>query len=333
MSIRYGVIGAFTYDNVVNAQGEVSLHQCGGNATYASVGARLWTEDVGVVARIGEDYPREWVKQLEDAGIDAAGVREVAGPHMMKGGMQYDETGSRVSFVPEEYYAARGLPLPEGMPASFPAHDPEVHQKAQLAFAPEPEDVPETYLHAVAFHLSPRFYVKHKRSMDLLKKYPILVTLDPGIWYMRERDENRISALFRDADVVLPSQAEADALLGPGCPEDAVRQLAAFGSPVVALKLGRDGSLVYDSRTDRMRRIPVYPARVRDPTGAGDSYCGGFMVGYVETGDPFRAAMYGTVSASFVVEGFGALYALRFTRQQAEQRLHALSDLCRELGR
>jgi hypothetical protein len=73
--------------------------------------------------------------------------------------------------------------------------------------------------------------------------------------------------------------------------------------------------------------IPPYPACVIDPTGAGDSFCGGFAVGLTDTGDPIRAAQYGTVSASWVIQGYGALYALGSNREKAQARLPCLERL------
>jgi ribokinase len=62
-------------------------------------------------------------------------------------------------------------------------------------------------------------------------------------------------------------------------------------------------------------------------TGAGDSFCGGFSVGYLKTGDAVEAAFYGTVSASFVIEGFGGLHALKIDRAQAKKRLTKLHQI------
>lgn len=330
MAIRYGVIGAFTIDNVINAEGEVAPRQCGGNAIYSAVGARLWSDRIGIVARVGEDYPTEWVRRLEDAGFDVAGVRPVPGPHRMQGGMLYDEAGTRRDFVPREYFAARGLALPAGMPEVFSRQSPETYRSAQMDFAPDPDDVPREYLTAAAFHLAPRFYVKHQGSLALLKNHGIPVTMDPGVWYMQERDEVKVSTLFKDVDMLLPSREEAVAFFGEGDLGAMARKLASYGPRVVAIKVGRAGSLVYDRQSDRLVQVPVYPARVKDPTGAGDSFCGGFMVGYFETGDPILAAMYGTVSASFIVEGFSALYALQFTRSDVEARLQTLTKMVKE---
>jgi ribokinase len=75
--------------------------------------------------------------------------------------------------------------------------------------------------------------------------------------------------------------------------------------------------------------VPAYPAKVRDVTGAGDAYCGGFLAGLVQTHAPLEAALRGTVSASLVIEGVGAMYALDSTPGLAEARLQSLRDLVR----
>jgi ribokinase len=127
-------------------------------------------------------------------------------------------------------------------------------------------------------------------------------------------------------DVFLPSEQEVESILGKGDPWLAARQFAEAGPAVVVIKAGSKGSLVYDRQSGGRWLVPAYPAHVVDVTGAGDAYCGGFMVGYDETEDPVLAGCYGAVSASFVLEGFGALFALRYTRAQAEARLADLKD-------
>ena len=72
--------------------------------------------------------------------------------------------------------------------------------------------------------------------------------------------------------------------------------------------------------------VPAFPASAVDPTGAGDSFCGGFLVGLVETGDLTQAALYGTVAASFVVESRHAIPVLAISRDAAEARLEKMID-------
>jgi sugar/nucleoside kinase (ribokinase family) len=90
--------------------------------------------------------------------------------------------------------------------------------------------------------------------------------------------------------------------------------------------IGPDVKRALDAHSGGRWLIPAYPAHVVDVTGAGDAHRGGFMIGYDETQDPVLAGCYEAVSASFVLEGSGALYALRYTRVQAEARLAYLKD-------
>ena len=73
--------------------------------------------------------------------------------------------------------------------------------------------------------------------------------------------------------------------------------------------------------------IPVFPTNVKDPTGAGDAFCGGFQVGLFETGDPVQAALYGAVSASFVIEEFSPMYACLVEPKDARHRLSKIRNM------
>jgi ribokinase len=132
--------------------------------------------------------------------------------------------------------------------------------------------------------------------------------------------------MMRQVDFFMPSREEARRLLGGDDPERAAREFAQVGTPGVVIKLGADGSLVYDKASAQLTHVPIYPAQVIDVTGAGDAYCGGFLAGYLETRNPLQAACYGTVSASFCVENLGAIPAKRVTRAEAEQRLQTLVE-------
>ena len=113
--------------------------------------------------------------------------------------------------------------------------------------------------------------------------------------------------------------------------QEMARRLATNGSPVVVLKLGSKGSLVYQQKADRFTHIPAAPARVLDVTGAGDAFCGAFAVGLSETGNPVTAAQWGAVAASFVIEGFGALDALQSTKE--EERDTRLQNFLAQTGK
>ena len=92
---------------------------------------------------------------------------------------------------------------------------------------------------------------------------------------------------------------------------------------VAVLRMGEAGSLVA-GQGEAPVAVPAVPvSRIVDVTGAGNAYCGGFLVGLAETGDLGQAGRYGAVSASFALEQFGAMFALESLRSRAEQRLRS----------
>ena len=89
--------------------------------------------------------------------------------------------------------------------------------------------------------------------------------------------------------------------------------------------------MLYNAGSKRRWEIPAYPARVADPTGAGDAFCGGFLAGYSRNYDPLEGVLYGNVSASLKLEGSGAFYPLDVLPGLAIARLNALKDMVREV--
>jgi len=148
-----------------------------------------------------------------------------------------------------------------------------------------------------------------------------VLTVDPHYQHLDE-DWSRILPLV---DAFLPSRDEAAGVLGgwPGA-EQAVRALSALEAPVVCIKLGAEGSIGLRAEDGVVVRMPATSADPVDPTGCGDAFCGGFLVGLTETGDLRRAMAYGAVSASFAGEGHGATHALSIDRNEALRRLEAL---------
>jgi sugar/nucleoside kinase (ribokinase family) len=142
-----------------------------------------------------------------------------------------------------------------------------------------------------------------------------------------------VKKLVSGLDAFLPSEMETRAFFTEGLTDlwQAAEAFGAMGAKIVVLKLGARGQYVYDVATKRKWHLPAYPAKVRDVTGAGDAYCGGFLVGLALTNDPLEAALRGAISASIVVEGSGPLYALDTTPGLAAARLDALRNSVRSI--
>ena len=308
---RYITVGNSTIDHVVLPDGRHMPRQCGGACLYAAMGIRLWCADVGIVSIIGANYPDVWIDALATAHIDVKGIKRSAKPEGMEGIIIYHADGSR-SAVPAK-------PLPPNLsPEQILAE--EVH--LWYEFSPQAADIPGSYYHATGAHIAPMPIMRQTECLRALHGQVRLITIDPP-WRPGAQRQGEYPDLSL-ASAVVPSEAEIKGHFGPVSAQEGAQRLVSEGARMVVVKLGERGSVVYEADSQRWWQIPAYPTKVEDPTGAGDAYCGGFLVGLDETGDPFQAALYGTVSASFVIEGFGALYSLRFTRADAEARLAAI---------
>jgi sugar/nucleoside kinase (ribokinase family) len=323
MAVQYFTSGGMRIDYVITADHQVHLREMGGNAIYSAVGARIWGASVGILSRVGENYPQGWLAGLERAGICTEGIRQVPGWQDMRTFYRYLDLQTRDDTEPARHFAELGLALPEelaGYVHSTPGQDGEQF----IPLSPRPEDLPPSYLRVKAAHLSPMELPAHGALCAALASHGIPISLDPGERYMKPGLMEQVFSFLCCVDAFLPSEQEVQSVLGVGDPWRAALRFAEAGPRVVVIKAGRQGSFVYDARARRRWHVPAYPTAIVDVTGAGDAYCGGFMVGYQETGDPLLAGCYGAISASFVLQGFGALYALQFSRARAEARLSEL---------
>jgi sugar/nucleoside kinase (ribokinase family) len=137
---------------------------------------------------------------------------------------------------------------------------------------------------------------------------------------------DEVGELLNRVDLFLPSRQDAEALFPDADPAEAVRRLRAMGPDValIAVKCGASGVVAHAAGAKEGIRLPAVPVSVVDATGAGDTFCGGALVGLARTGDPLEALLFGAVSASFCVEALGSSGLANTTSAEARQRLDAL---------
>jgi ribokinase len=339
--VRLAVVGGLQVDNVVTPTGEVGLQVAGGNGLHAAAGARLWAGNCRLIGARPANFPTPWLDELRRAGVDTAGVRsltEFTDPATEW--LFYKPDGSRRDFLFASLaeVARAGVPMPTGFEQvlcldlggrlrleqvvqalSHGRAEPRPQRHEQLT----PDQVLERLDGAHAVHLSPNTYDVHLALAKKLVLNGRLVSLDPG-HYVKGMDVDRLAELLKSVTIFAPSEREVIEFRGPCAAEQAARDFADLGPSVVVIKLGPKGSYVFDQASGSGRHVAALAVQALDPTGCGDSYCGGFLAGYAETGQAVEAAFRGTVSASFSVEGFGATYTLRFTREDALRRRQLL---------
>ena len=322
--------GSLTLDNVVTAERRFLPRNPGGNVVYAALGARLWHGHVGLVSRVGSDYPELFLDDLAAKGLNLAGVKAVEVPHGMNVAFCYGADGSRVRQFPPEVTAL----VPEGERARFTDYTtlgPDHRFAVWTAFAPDGSEFPLAWEGRIAaVHCAAMPVERHLSIAARLRgseARAAWIQVDSPWYDERDLTLDHAGDLLPLIDALLPSEDDAAKVAAGQGLTEAVTQLLEKGAKTVVLKRGGAGSETFRAGTDGRTRQPALPCRVVDLTGAGDAFCGGFLAGIHLTGDLAKAAAYGTVSASFAVEGAGIARLMTATCREAEDRLARLPSL------
>lgn len=317
----------------------VLLDVPGGSALYASVGLLVWESDPppGLVARVGEDYPRDWLEDFRRRGINIEGVQILPQGLDVRSFYAYTDRTTRLNEDPVPHFARIGQPFPKALfgfrPQEGPAHLPDSRTKMDI-LSPRQSSLTPEFMHATAAHLCPLDYLSHTLLPGLLRQQGFTtLTIDPPARAMNPIFWSDIPAMLSGLTACLPAEEEVRALFHGRSTDlwEMAEALASYGCEFIIIKRGSLGQVLYDSATKNRWEIPAYPARLVDPTGAGDAFCGGFLAGYRQTFDPLQAVLYGNISASLVVEGSGAFFALDAMPGLARARLEALADNARKI--
>ncbi|MCZ7569262.1 MAG: PfkB family carbohydrate kinase [Ardenticatenaceae bacterium] len=274
--MRYASWGIII-DDIVFPDGRTAMGQLGGGGLYAALGMRVWSPDVGIVAAVGADFEREPIERL---GLDSSGVFTTALP-TPRAWQLFEEDGTRTQ-IPRVLLEA---------------------WCAQLVLSPTPQTIPAT---VQAAHSLGRGDPEEGELVAALAAAGVRLSAEPVIDSSITGEERALLLqMMAHYEFFSPGHKEAELLVGPRSALDLLRALADYGPRIVALRQGAAGSLVYGREQDRFWQVPPAEARVVDVTGAGNAYCGGFLVGLVEQGEIPPAAACAAVSAALMLEQVG----------------------------
>ena len=332
---RFVVAGRLNRDYIIFPDGDALLDVPGGNALYTAIGMAIWetSSPPGVIARVGEDYPRKWLDEFSQKGLDVRGV------HILSSAIdvRYFTTfvdGEKVHKDPVKYFSQASIPFPKSL-LGYKSPAKELDSRTQLSVtAIRKSDFIPDYLGAGAIHIAPLDFMSHSLLPALMHHEGVsIVTLDPSPGYMNPTFWEDIPSIVIGLTAFMPSEEEVRALFQRRSSDlwEMAEILASYGCEIVVIKRGESGQLVYEAETKSRWEIPSYPSRVSYHIGAGDAFNGGFLVGYRRSYDPVEAALYGNVSASIVLEGKKALYGLDALPGLADARLEFLRNSVRKV--
>ena len=293
------VVGSVALDNVKTPFGEATA-ALGGSATYFSYAASFFTQ-VHVVGAVGDDFPVPHLALLEKRGVDIGALQVLPGRRTFRWTGEY------------------GFDLNEARTIDVQLN---VFQEFRPALSPPLRKVPFLFL----ANIDPELQLDVLAQME----EPRLAALDTmNFWIDGKRDT--LLRVLRRVDVLLINDAEARMLAREPNLIKAARTILAMGPRVAVIKRGEYGALMVSD--GRFFYAPAYPLEsVFDPTGAGDTFAGGFM-GYLAARgltDPAslkRAIVHGAVMASFTVEDFSLARLIRLDPAEIGERYRAFQDM------
>jgi len=294
------VVGSVAYDSVETPAGSRS-DALGGSATYFSI-ASSYLASTSVVAVVGEDFREEHIELLEAHRVDTSGIER-------RPGRTFRWTGV---YGTEDVNTRETLDTQLNVFADFsPKLRPEARRLPYLFLA----------------NIDPQLQMDVLGQMD---GRPRLVALDTMNFWI---DGNRaaLAAAVESVDVLFMDEGETRSFSGEANLVSAARRILSLGPTTVVVKRGEHGVLVF--RSGSIFAAPAFPLEhVVDPTGAGDSFAGGFIGYLAATGDLSeqgfrRAAVLGSVMGSFAVESFSADRIGSLTRQDVQTRFQTLTSL------
>ena len=271
----------------------------GGSAVHFSAAASLFAP-VQVVGVVGEDYPSGELTFLEDRGVDLSGIETLAGESFRWSGRYTHDLSS-----PET------LETRLGVFADFHPRIPPAFQSPELLFLG---------------NIDPRLQLE---VLDQVRGAQ-LVTCDTMNYWIDGRREDLLRLLSR-VDVLFANDGEIRQLAGEANLVTASRWVQQHGPSHVVAKKGEHGAVLFHG--EEIFFVPGYPLEeLNDPTGAGDSFAGGFIgflhgVGEVSARALRRASVFGTALGSFAVEDFGVRRLARLTREEVADRVRELRQM------
>jgi cytidine kinase len=290
-------------DDIVYPAGFTHMGVLGGGGPQTAFGMRLWSGSVGLAAGVGPDLPDESLAWFTRCGIDTAGLRRSELP-TPRAWQVLELDGRRT-----QIWRVSGSVLREQL-------------------ARRVEYLPAAYRTARGFHLGVHPLEPEMELIADLRGLGAVVSVEVFMPSERPLSAEELRRLAASGDIFSPNLQEARSFFERGstlAPEVVVQRLLEAGTRLVTLRMGHEGSMVASQENPTPLHIPVSPVTVVDPVGAGNAYCGGFLVSWLENGDLLTAGRCAAVSASFLVEQVGIPELNEQVRVEAKRRLAGLS--------
>jgi sugar/nucleoside kinase (ribokinase family) len=294
-------IGTVAFDAIETPFGKTDKI-LGGAATYISLAASNYIKNSRIVSVVGEDFPEEYIKMLQNHGVDTNGLQVKVGEKtFFWSGKYHNDMNSRDTLDTQLNVLENFDPI-----------------------------IPEAYKNSDYLMLGNLAPVVQRQVIERMGKRPKLIVMDTmNFWMDIMMDE--LKETLKLVDVLSINDEEARQLSGEYSLVKAAQVIMEMGPKYLVIKKGEHGALLFHKK--EVFFAPALPLEdVFDPTGAGDTFAGGF-IGYLAQTDDIsfenmkRAIIHGSALASFCVEKFGTERLVNLSAEEIDERLKQFIDL------
>lgn len=294
-------VGTMAFDAIETPFGKTDKI-IGGSATYVAYAASNFIKPVQQISIVGYDFPEDEMQALRDRGVELDGVEVVKDkPSFFWAGRYHEDMNTRDTLVTDLNVLADFNPV-----------------------------VPDSYQGAEFLMLGNLMPSIQMKVIDQLKTRPKLVVMDTMNFWMESAMED-LEAVLKKVDLLLVNDGEARQLSGQFSLVKAAKTILQMGPKYLIIKKGEHGALLFHG--DEVFFAPALPLEdVFDPTGAGDTFAGGFIGHLARTKDISfsnmkTAIIVGSAMASFCVEKFGATRLKEVTKEDIDRRVQQFKEL------
>lgn len=296
------VVGTVAFDAIETPFGKTDKI-IGGAATFISLAASYYTKNIHLVSVIGGDFPKDGIDMLHNHHVNTEGLQiRKDEKTFFWSGKYHNDMNTRDTLVTELNVLADFDPV-----------------------------LPESYKDCEFVMLGNLTPAVQMRVLDQMNKKPKLVVMDTMNFWMNSAMEDLLKVIER-VDVLTINDEEARQLSGQYSLVKAAQKILSMGPEFLIIKKGEHGALLFN-KNKQVFFAPALPLEdVFDPTGAGDSFAGGFIGHLASTGSTSfenmkRSIIYGSAMASFSVEKFGTERLIKLSPQEVDNRVQRFVDL------
>lgn len=295
------VVGTVAFDAIETPFGKTDKI-IGGAATYSGTSAAYFTKNIKLVSVVGDDFPMEMIEQFRKSGMSTEGLQI--------------KKGQRTFFWSGKYHIDMNT-----------RDTLDTQLNVLLDFDPV---IPDSYQDCEFLMLSNLMPQLQKKVIERIHKRPRLIVMDTMNFWMETAMDDLMKVIAM-VDVLTINDAEARQLSNEYSLVKAAQKILQMGPKYLIIKKGEHGALLFNK--EQVFFAPALPLEdVFDPTGAGDTFAGGFIGFLARTKDVSfenmkRGIIFGSAMASFCVEKFGTERIINLSQDEVEERVQEFVDL------